>query len=92
MGSISKKLHRRMAKESKHLPTKEPKRRSGEPLPGGVKDIQSLINDGLDPVHAAYSFIQQMSSIFAEGVFRATPQSANSIVSTVSLLSPPPAC
>jgi hypothetical protein len=68
MGIISKKLHDRMVKNSKSLPTKEPKRRPGEPLPGGVKDIQSLINDGLDPIHAVYAFVQQMSSMFAEGV------------------------
>ena len=29
-----------------------------------------LIKDGLDPVHAAYVYIQQMSSYFAEGVSR----------------------
>ena len=68
MGNISKKLHRRMEKDFKHLPTKAPKRRPGESLPGGVRDIQSLIQDGLDPIHAAYAFIQQMSSMFAEGV------------------------
>jgi hypothetical protein len=68
MGSISKKLHRRMEKNSKNLPTKAPKRRPGESLPGGVRDVESLINDGLDSVHAAYTFIQQMSSIFAEGI------------------------
>jgi hypothetical protein len=68
MGSISKKLHRRFEKHSKHLPTKEPKRRPGEPLPGGIRDIKSLIKGGLDPIHAAYALIQQMSSHFAEGV------------------------
>ena len=68
MGSISKKLHRKLASNSKNLPTKEPKRRPGEPLPGGIKDIQTLIHDGLDPVHAVYAFMQQMSSCFAEGV------------------------
>jgi hypothetical protein len=68
MGDISKKLHRRMEKDFKHQPTKAPKRRPGESLPGGVRDIQSLIKDGLDPIHAAYAFIQQMSSMFAEGV------------------------
>ena len=68
MGSISKKLHRKLASNSKNLPTKEPKRRPGEPLPGGIKDVATLIQDGLDPVHAVYAFMQQMSSQFAEGV------------------------
>ena len=62
MGDISKKLHRKLASKSGNLPTKEPKRRPGELLPGGFKDMQMLIKDGLDPVHAAYVYIQQMSS------------------------------
>jgi hypothetical protein len=68
MGNISKKLHRKLASNSKNLPTKAPKRRPGEPLPGGIKDVQTLINEGFDPIHAAYLYIQQMSSHFAEGV------------------------
>ena len=68
MGNISKKLHRKLASNSKNLPTKAPKQRPGEPLPGGVKDVQTLISEGFDPIHAAYAFIQQMSSHFAEGV------------------------
>jgi hypothetical protein len=68
MGNISKKLHCKLASNSKNLPTKAPQRRPGEPLPGGVKDMQTLINEGFDPIHAAYIYIQQMSSHFAEGV------------------------
>ena len=68
MGNISKKLHRKLESKSGNLPTKEPKRRPGELLPGGFKDMQMLIKDGLDPVHAAYVYIQQMSSHFAEFV------------------------
>ena len=68
MGDISKKLHRKLASKSGNLPTKVPKRRPGEPLPGGIRDIEMLIKDGLDPVHAGYVYIQQMSSYFAEGV------------------------
>jgi hypothetical protein len=68
MGNISKKLHRKLARNSKNLPTKEPKRRPGEPLPGGIIDVPTLIKDGLDPIHASYVFMQQMSSHFAEGV------------------------
>jgi len=68
MGDISKKLHRKLASKADNLPTKVPKRRPGEPLPGGIKDIEMLIKDGLDPVHAAYAYIQQISSHFAEGV------------------------
>ncbi len=68
MGDISKKLHRKLAVNAGNLPTKEPKRRPGEPLPGGVRDIAMLIKDGLNPIHAVYAFIQQISSQFAEGV------------------------
>lgn len=68
MGDISKKLHRKLASKADNLPTKEPKRRPGEPLPGGVRDVAMLIKDGLDPFHAAYAYIQQISSHFAEGV------------------------
>jgi len=46
------------------LPTEEPKRRPGELLPGGVKDIEMLIKDGLDPIHAAYVFMQNLTSHF----------------------------
>lgn len=70
MGEISKTLRRKLASKSGHLPTKVPKRRPGEPLPGGVRDIAMLIQDGLDPIHAAYSYIQQLSSHFAEGASR----------------------
>jgi len=70
MGDISRKLHRKLASKAGNLPTKVPKRRPGEPLPGGVQDIETLIKDGLDPIHAAYVFIQQTSSHFAEGVSR----------------------
>lgn len=68
MGDISKKLHRKLALKADDLPTKEPKRRPGELLPGGFRDIAMLIKDGLNPIHAVYAYIQQISSHFAEGV------------------------
>src|SRR5271156_280230 len=68
MGSIRKKLKDKLASKSKNLPTKAPQRRPGEALPGGIKDVHTLINDGLDPIHAAYAFTQQVSSHFSEGV------------------------
>jgi hypothetical protein len=70
MGHISKRLHRKLASRSHDLPTREPKRRPGESLPGGIQDVRTLIRDGFDPIHAAYIFIQQVSSQFAEGVSR----------------------
>lgn len=68
MGDISKKLHRILGSKAGILPTKVPKRRPGEPPRGGVRDVEMLIKDGLDPIHAAYAYIQQISSHFAEGV------------------------
>ena len=50
------------------LPTIEPKRRPGELLPGGIKDVSTLIKEGLDPIHAAYAFMQNFTSLFAEDV------------------------
>jgi hypothetical protein len=66
MGDFAKKLHRKLASKSKNLPTKEPKRRPGELLPGGVKDIETLIKEGLDPVHAVYVFMQNFTARFGE--------------------------
>lgn len=57
MGDFAKKLHRRMASKAHTLPIKEPKRRPGELLPGGIKDVATLIQEGLDPIHAAYVFM-----------------------------------
>ena len=68
MGEFAKKLHRRIESKADSLPTKEPKRRPGELLPGGLKDVATLIKEGLDPIHAAYVFMQNFTSHFAEGV------------------------
>jgi hypothetical protein len=67
MGDISKNLHRRLERQSNKLPTRVPKRRPGEPLPGGGggPDIDTLIKQGFNPVHAVYTYIQQLSSHFA---------------------------
>lgn len=66
MGEVSKRLRRKFSKHAKNLPTTEPPRRPGELLPGNAKDLQMLLDDGLDPTHAVYAYIQQMSSHFAE--------------------------
>ena len=62
MGEFAKKLHRRMASKADKLPTKEPKRRPGELLPGGIKDVATLIEEGHEPIHAAYIFMQNFTS------------------------------
>jgi hypothetical protein len=68
MGNISKRLHRRLASAATHSPKKAPKRRPNKPMSGGISDIQALIDKGLDPVHAAYVYVQQSTSYFAEQV------------------------
>jgi hypothetical protein len=66
MGNYAEKLHRKLASKSGTLPTKEPKRRPGELLPGGFKDIETLIKEGHDPIHAVYIFMQNLTSRFGE--------------------------
>jgi hypothetical protein len=68
MGQYAKRLHQKMASKAVNLPTKEPKRHPGELLPGGIKDIPTLIKEGHDPIHAVYIFMQNFTSHFAEGV------------------------
>lgn len=68
MGNLSKRLHQRLAKHSGNLPTEVPPRRPDGRLPGNAKDMETLIKEGLDPVHAAYAYIQQITARFAEGV------------------------
>ena len=68
MGYYAKRLHKKLLSKSAGLPTKASKRRPGEPLPGGVTDMETMIKDGYDPIHAAYLFVQQLSSHFAECV------------------------
>ena len=70
MGNYADKLHRKLASKSGNLPTKEPKRRPGELLPGGFKDIETLIKEGHDPIHAVYVFLQNLTSRFGELVSR----------------------
>jgi hypothetical protein len=63
-----KKLHERLAQGSDRLPTTAPKLKKGELLPGGIKPLEMLIEEGYDPVHAVYVFLQNNTSYFAEGV------------------------
>src|SRR4051812_34849619 len=70
MGDTSRRLHQKLASRGHDLPIKASKRHRGAALPGGIKDVATLVKGGLDPVHAAYVFIQQVSSHFAEGASR----------------------
>lgn len=68
MGQYAKRLHKKLQSKSSGLPTTAPARRPGEPLPGGVTDMETMIREGYDPIHAAYVYMQQLSAYFAEGV------------------------
>ena len=63
MGEYAKRLHRKMASRAHNLPTAEPKRRPGERLPGGIKDIPTLIKEGHDPILAVYIFASSPESM-----------------------------
>ena len=62
--STSKKLHTKLTKMAAplKLPT-GPQRGRGD-----MPSIEKFIKDGLDPVHAVYAFIQNITSLFSEGV------------------------
>jgi hypothetical protein len=68
MGHYAQRLKKKLTSQSANLTTKAPKRRPGVPLPGGVMDVKTMIQQGFDPIHAAYAFTQQLAAYFAEGV------------------------
>jgi hypothetical protein len=64
MGQTSKRLHARLQKTAAplNLPTGQMRGRADIP------SVEVWIRDGMDPIHAAYAFVQHISSRFAEGV------------------------
>src|SRR6516225_5252874 len=66
MGQTSRKLHDKLTKMAAplDLPTGKMKGRADMP------SVERWIKEGMDPVHAAYAFVQHISSAFAEGVSR----------------------
>ena len=65
MGRTSKKLHAKLSKGGlSGLPTGKMPRRPDMP------DMEAWIKQGMDPVHAAYAFVQHITSFFAEGTSR----------------------
>ncbi len=64
MGQISKKLARHFTKWSGRF-------RQGArtvPIPKDVRDVETLVKDGHDPLHAVYISVQNITSVFAECV------------------------
>jgi hypothetical protein len=66
MGQTSKKLHDKLTRMAAplDLPTGKMKGRADMP------SVERWISESMDPVHAAYAFVQHISSSFAEGVSR----------------------
>src|SRR6478609_9869428 len=65
VGRASKKLHAKLSKGGLlDLPTGKMPRRPDMP------DMEAWIKQGMDPVHAAYAFVQHVTSFFAEGTSR----------------------
>jgi len=66
MGEISKQLHVKLkAMASNVLLPRSSKGRKPSPQ---TPDIARLIEEGIDPVHAAYIFVHHIASVFAENV------------------------
>jgi len=63
MSNTSKKLHRRLIRDGYDQPTEAEVWQSPD-----VKDIETLFQDGIDPIHAPYVAMQHVTSYFAEGV------------------------
>ncbi len=66
MGDTSKRLHDKLKKMAK--PLKLPTR--NRPGRADMPSVEKFIQQGLDPFHAVYAFIQNITSVFAEGVSR----------------------
>lgn len=64
MGETSKRLHNKLKKKAAPLNLPTGKMRGRADMPS----IEAWIKQGMDPVHAAYAFVQHISSAFAEGV------------------------
>lgn len=64
MGQIGKKLHQKLQKIGSPLGPRI-RGRTGHP---DIPSVEDFIEDGLDPVFAAYAFIQHIVSYFAEAV------------------------
>jgi len=64
MGEISKKLKAEFARWGGRLRQQMER----ESIPKDVHDMQALVAEGHDPLHAVYIFVQNLTSLFAECV------------------------
>jgi len=68
MGRISTKLKGRFAVWSRQYRQEMGKLKKLFPVPKDVHDLQSLVTQGYDPLHAIYVAVQNIASVFAECV------------------------
>ena len=68
MGRISKKLGARFRVWVGQYRQQLGKLKKSFPIPKDVHDVQSLVAQGYDPLHAVYIAVQNITSVFAECV------------------------
>ena len=68
MGRISKKLGARFKVWAGQYRQEMGKLKKSVPIPKDVHDVQSLVAQGHDPLHAIYIAVQNITSVFAECV------------------------
>lgn len=66
MGQISKKLVRRFTRWAGRLQQEMRKAEDSIHIPKDVHDVETLLKDGYDPLHAVYISVQNITSLFAE--------------------------
>ena len=68
MGRISKKLGARFNVWARQYHKQMAKLKKSFPVPKDVRDVESLVAQGFDPLHAVYVAVQNITSVFAECV------------------------
>jgi hypothetical protein len=68
MGRISKKLEARFTVWAGQYRQQIGKLKKSVPIPKDVHDVQSLVSQGHDPLHAVYVAVQNIASVFSECV------------------------
>jgi hypothetical protein len=68
MGEYATRLKRKLASKARQMSDAVAEPLTGGAMASGFKDIPTLIEEGLDPFHAVYVFMQNLTATFAETV------------------------
>jgi len=68
MGKYASRLKRKLASKARQISDADTDPLTGGAMAGDFKDIPTLIEEGLDPFHAVYVFMQNLTAKFAETV------------------------